>query len=97
MASLPRRIVPEIGHVSTRRPSTRTYISGEAPIRYSSSPRFMRKPYGAGLRTRSRPNTLAGESTADSKKVWPGTTSKRSPRRNDSFAVRTTAAYSPGA
>ena len=40
----PRRIVPEIGQVSTRRPSTRTNISGDAPTRYSPSPRFMKKP-----------------------------------------------------
>ncbi len=44
MASRPRAIVPEIGQVSTRSPSTRTYISGEAPTRYSASPRFIRKP-----------------------------------------------------
>ena len=44
IASAPRAIVPEIGHVSTRSPSTRTYISGEAPTRYSDSPRLSRKP-----------------------------------------------------
>ena len=38
--SAPRRIVPEIGQVSTRSPLTRTYISGEAPTRHSSSPRL---------------------------------------------------------
>ena len=43
MASSPRLIVPEIGQVSTRRPLTRTNISGEAPIRYSPSPRLMKK------------------------------------------------------
>ena len=43
MASSPRLIVPEIGQVSTRRPLTRTNISGEAPIRYSFSPRLMKK------------------------------------------------------
>ena len=43
IASSPRLIVPEIGQVSTRRPLTRTNISGEAPIRYSPSPRLMKK------------------------------------------------------
>ncbi len=38
--SSPRAIVPEIGHVSTRSPVTRTYISGDAPTRYSPSPRL---------------------------------------------------------
>ena len=33
--SAPRAIVPEIGQVSTRSPLTRTYISGDAPTRYS--------------------------------------------------------------
>ena len=42
-------MVPEIGQVSTRRPVTRTNISGLAPTRYSLSPRFMMKPKGAGL------------------------------------------------
>src|ERR1039457_6257664 len=32
--SAPRRIVPEIGQVSTRSPVTRTYISGDAPTRH---------------------------------------------------------------
>ncbi len=36
----PRAIVPAIGQVSTRSPVTRTYISGDAPTRYSSSPRL---------------------------------------------------------
>ena len=40
-ASLPRAMVPEIGQVSTRRPSTRTYISGEAATRNSPAPRFI--------------------------------------------------------
>ena len=43
IASSPRRIVPEIGQVSTRRPLTRTNISGEAPTRYSRWPRLMKK------------------------------------------------------
>ena len=38
--SVPRAIVPEIGQVSTRSPVTRTYISGDAPTRYSPSPRL---------------------------------------------------------
>ena len=59
-ASRPRAMVPAMGAVSTRSPSTRTYISGDAPIRYSASPRFTRKPYGAGLRARSRRNTSEG-------------------------------------
>ena len=37
--SAPRAIVPEIGQVSTRSPFTRTYISGDAPTRYSPPPR----------------------------------------------------------
>ena len=36
--SAPRAIVPEIGQVSTRSPCTRTYISGDAPTRYSPAP-----------------------------------------------------------
>src|ERR1039457_3691641 len=52
--SAPRRIVPEIGQVSTRSPVTRTYISGDAPTRHSPSPRLNRNSYGAGLRSRSR-------------------------------------------
>ena len=52
--SAPRAIVPEIGQVSTRSPVTRTYISGEAPTRYSPFPRLNRNSYGAGLRSRSR-------------------------------------------
>jgi hypothetical protein len=50
----PRAIVPAIGQVSTRSPVTRTYISGDAPTRYSPSPRFRKNSYGAGLRCRSR-------------------------------------------
>ncbi len=49
----PRGIVPEIGQVSTRSPVTRTYISGDAPTRYSPSPRLNMNSYGAGLRCRS--------------------------------------------
>ena len=63
-ASRPRRIVPEIGHVSQRHPlalrSTRTNISGLAPTRYSVAPRLRRKPYGDGLRWRRRRNTSDG-------------------------------------
>ena len=44
IGSPPRAIVPEIGQVSTRSSSTRTYISGDAPTRYSPSPRLIRKP-----------------------------------------------------
>ena len=51
--SLPRRMVPEIGQVSTRFPVTRTYISGDAPTRHSPSPRLKKNSYGAGLRVRS--------------------------------------------
>ncbi len=92
IASLPRAIVPEIGQVSTRSPSTRTYISGEAPTRYSASPRLIRKPYGDGLRSRSRRNSSDGGDGHGSTNVWPGTTSKRSPRLNASRARRTIAA-----
>ena len=49
----PRAIVPEIGQVSTRSPVTRTYISGDAPTRYSPWPRLNMNSYGAGLRCRS--------------------------------------------
>ncbi len=51
--SVPRRMVPEIGQVSTRSPVTRTYISGDAPTRHSPSPRLKKNSYGAGLRLRS--------------------------------------------
>ena len=95
MTSRPRAIVPEIGQVSTRVPSTRTYISGDAETRYSDSPRFMSAPYGAGFRSRSRWNTSDGRAGHGSKNIRPGTTSKRSPRRNDSCARRTVAANSP--
>ena len=49
IGSLPRAIVPEIGHVSTLHlesavGSTRTYISGEAPTSHSAWPRLMRNP-----------------------------------------------------
>ena len=44
MGSRPRAMVPEMGHVSTRGPSTRTYISGDAPTRWSHPPRLMMKP-----------------------------------------------------
>ena len=47
-------MVPAIGQVSTRSPVTRTYISGDAPTRYSPSPRFRMNSYGAGFRWRSR-------------------------------------------
>ena len=50
----PRATVPEMGQVSTRSLVTRTYISGEAPTRYSPSPRLMKNSYGAGLCRRSR-------------------------------------------
>jgi hypothetical protein len=40
----PRAIVPEIGQVSTRLPSERTNISGEADTRNSPSPRFISAP-----------------------------------------------------
>ncbi len=43
-----RRAVPEIGQVSTRLPSTRTNISGDAPIN-CSSPNCSRNSYGLGL------------------------------------------------
>src|SRR5690606_25015929 len=49
IASSPRRMVPEIGQVSTRLPLTRTNISGEAPMRYSPPPRLMKNEYGEGL------------------------------------------------
>jgi hypothetical protein len=35
--------VPEIGHVSTRSPSTRTYISGDEPTK-NSVPRLIINP-----------------------------------------------------
>ena len=44
IASTPRAIVPEIGQVSTRRPSERTNISGEADTRNSPSPRLISAP-----------------------------------------------------
>ncbi len=44
IASVPRAIVPEIGQVSTLRPSERTNISGEAETRNSPSPRFISAP-----------------------------------------------------
>mmetsp|Transcript_81304 Transcript_81304/g.218655 ORF Transcript_81304/g.218655 Transcript_81304/m.218655 type:complete len:239 (+) Transcript_81304:761-1477(+) len=43
MAVAPREMVPLMGHVSMRRPRQRTYISGEAPTRYSWLPRLMKK------------------------------------------------------
>ena len=43
-ASAPRAMVPEIGQVSIRRPSTRTYISGDAATRNSPSPRLISAP-----------------------------------------------------
>jgi hypothetical protein len=57
--SAPRAIVPEIGQVSTRSPLTRTYISGDAPTRYSpfpsaQAPRLNRNSNGAGFRSRRR-------------------------------------------
>jgi len=39
-----RAIVPDIGQVSTRLPSERTNISGEADTRNSPSPRFISAP-----------------------------------------------------
>ena len=58
-ASAPRRIVPEMGHVSTRIPfcgvvSQRTNISGDAPTKCSDSPKLMTNMYGEGLRSRNR-------------------------------------------
>mmetsp|Transcript_39807 Transcript_39807/g.112494 ORF Transcript_39807/g.112494 Transcript_39807/m.112494 type:complete len:234 (+) Transcript_39807:1207-1908(+) len=99
-AFLPRRIVPLMGHVSTRRPwrffSTRTNISGEAPTRNSSLPRLMRKPYGDGLRFWRRWKSSLGGSRQGSRKVWDSTASKRSPRANFSLALSTSLANSPG-
>src|SRR5262249_28327909 len=56
----PRGMVPAMGQVSTRLPETRTYISGDAPIRYSLPPRLIRKPYGAGFRSQSVLKTWEG-------------------------------------
>ena len=44
MGSILTAMVPEIGQVSTRLPSERTNISGEADTRNSPSPRFISAP-----------------------------------------------------
>mmetsp|Transcript_47538 Transcript_47538/g.133828 ORF Transcript_47538/g.133828 Transcript_47538/m.133828 type:complete len:218 (+) Transcript_47538:1160-1813(+) len=99
-ASLPLRIVPLMGQVSTRRPlaffSTRTNISGEAPTKHSSSPRFITKPYGDGLRSWRRLKIVLGSEGHGSRKVCESTASKRSPRANFSFATSTILAKCPG-
>mmetsp|Transcript_100904 Transcript_100904/g.291829 ORF Transcript_100904/g.291829 Transcript_100904/m.291829 type:complete len:217 (-) Transcript_100904:764-1414(-) len=99
-ASLPRLIVPLIGHVSTRSPcallSTRTNISGDAPTRNSSSPRFIRKPYGDGFRSCKRLKIVLGNDSQGSRKVCESTASKRSPRANFSLATSTIFAKWPG-
>mmetsp|Transcript_22152 Transcript_22152/g.87883 ORF Transcript_22152/g.87883 Transcript_22152/m.87883 type:complete len:330 (+) Transcript_22152:1056-2045(+) len=104
MASSPRSIVPDIGHVSTRSSprsatrSTRTNISGDAPTRNSRSPKFMTKPYGAGFRWRSSRNTADGDvEDASTRHCWERTTSKRLPALNSFFASATISANSPGA
>ena len=51
-----RRAVPAMGQVSTRRPSTRTNISGDAPIS-CSSPNCRRNSYGLGLACWIRSNS----------------------------------------
>src|SRR5690606_37958454 len=96
-ALLPGAIVLEIGHVSTRRPSTRTYISGDAPTRNASCPRLMNKAYGAGLVWRSVRKIAEGWAAQGSTNVWLRTSSNRSPFLNASLAFATEAAYSPGA
>mmetsp|Transcript_57880 Transcript_57880/g.152388 ORF Transcript_57880/g.152388 Transcript_57880/m.152388 type:complete len:211 (-) Transcript_57880:697-1329(-) len=99
-ASLPRRIVPLMGQVSTRIPfaflSARTNISGDAPTSHSSSPKLMQKPYGEGFRCCRRVKTALGLSVHGSRKVWDRTASKRSPRANFCFATSTSEANSPG-
>ena len=89
--SSPRAIVPAIGQVSTRSPVTRTYISGDAPTRYSPAPRLRKNSYGAGLRSRSRSKNAAGDAHG-AWKTWLGTTSNRSPQANRSRAWATTCA-----
>ena len=51
-----RAAVPEIGQVSTRCPSTRTNISGDAPTS-CSSPNCSRNSYGLGLALCTRSNS----------------------------------------
>ncbi len=91
MGSAPRAIVPAIGQVSTRSPVTRTYISGDAPTRYSAAPRLKMNSYGAGLRCRSRSKNAAGEPHR-AWNTWLGVTSNRSPAANRSRACTTTSA-----
>ena len=95
IASRPRAIVPEIGQVSMRCPLTRTYISGDAPIRCSPSPRLIRKPYGAGLRRLRRRKISDGLTSQAVRKTRLGTTSNNSPRAKRCLASSTMAAYSP--
>src|ERR1039457_1600744 len=54
-----RRAVPAIGQVSTRLPSTRTNISGDAPTS-CSSPNCRKNSYGLGLAICMRSNNSEG-------------------------------------
>ena len=94
--SAPRAIVPEIGQVSTRSPLTRTYISGDAPTRYSPSPEVEEELV---RRRVALPQPLVEARTGDAHgawKTWPGTTSNRSPRANRSLACSTTRRVAAG-
>ena len=64
-----RRAVPEMGQLSTRVPSTRTNISGDAPIN-CSSPNCRKNSYGLGLAVWMRSNRAEGEAENDAEKVW---------------------------
>jgi len=71
--------------------SHRTNISGEAPTRYSASPRLIKNPYGDGFLADSRRNNVEGGVAESnfSRKVCERTASNKSPTLNSSFAFRT--------
>ncbi len=69
----PRGRVPAIGCVSTRRPSTRTSISGDEPT-IASLPRRMKYMYGDGFTWRSARYTMNGSALTSASKRCDNTT-----------------------
>ena len=87
----PRGRVPARGRVSTRRPSTRTSISGEAPAT-AACPSLRKYMYGDGFTILSARYTVKGSTEQATSRRRESTTWKMSPAAMYSLARRTESA-----
>ena len=97
MASPPRAMVPEIGQVSTRSPLDAHEHLGRGADQVLALAEVDEEAVGRRVELAQPAEHVARQAAGTArKKVWPGTTSNRSPRGTTPSPCRTMRSYSPG-